>query len=92
MVIAFRQPLFLPMRLPGGFIYSDWSVAARVDNLDQPRQLSVRFGRDSLFAQILWDVSSGVDTLGLDCPTKGKPPHQTVIKPMLFTPRKAFTA
>jgi hypothetical protein len=74
MAVAFRRPLFLPRRLPGGFIYSDWSVATR--SFGQQRELTVRFGRDSLFAQILWDVSSGFDACGL---WKGKLRPQAVI-------------
>jgi len=79
MAVAFERPLFLPTRLPGGFIYSDWSVAARVDSVDPRRQLSVEFGRDSLFARIGWAVSSGVDRLGLECQRKDKLRPQAVI-------------
>jgi hypothetical protein len=80
MALAFRQPLFLPTRLPGGFIYSDWRVAAQVEpQVDPRRQVSVGFGRDSLFEQILWDVSSGVDRLGLECQRKDKLRPQSVI-------------
>jgi hypothetical protein len=80
MAVAFRRPLFLPTRLPGGFIYSDWDVAARSEpGFVDRRRVSVVFGRDSLFAKIDWMVSSGVDTTGLDCPLKHKPPRVTVI-------------
>jgi hypothetical protein len=79
MVLAFQRPLFLPTRLPGGFIYSDWSVAARIDNVDPRRQLSVRFARDSLFQQVAWHVSYGADRLGLDCPSKHRPRPEAVI-------------
>jgi hypothetical protein len=79
MVAAFRRPAFLPTRLPGGFIYSDWRVAARIDSDDPRRQLSIGFGRDSLFQQILWDVSSGPDRLGLNCPSEHKPRPLAVI-------------
>lgn len=79
MVLAFQRPLFLPTRLPGGFIYSDWSVAARIDNVDPRRQLSVRFARDSLFQQVAWHVSYGADRLGLDCPSKRRPRPEAVI-------------
>jgi hypothetical protein len=80
MALAFRRPLFLPARLPGGFLYSDWRVVAHVEpQLDPRRQLSVGFGRDSLFEQILWDVSSGVDRLGLECQRKDNLRPQAVI-------------
>jgi len=80
MAFAFRRPLFLPTRLPSGFIYSDWRVAAHVEpQVDPRRQVSVGFGRDSLFEQILWDVSSGVDRLGLECHRKDKLRPQAVI-------------
>jgi hypothetical protein len=80
MAAAFRRPLLLPTRLPGGFIFSDWSVAPRAEpGYDERRQLSLVFGHDSLFAKIGWTVSSGVDTTGLDCPLKHKPPRVTVI-------------
>ena len=73
MAAAFRRPLLLPTRLPGGFIFSDWSVAARGEpGFDDRRQLSLVFGRDSLFARIGWTVSSGVERLGLDCPRKNR--------------------
>jgi hypothetical protein len=80
MAAAFRRPLLLPTRLPGGFIFSDWNVDARAEpGFDDRRRLSFVFGRDSLFAKIDWTVSSGVDTSGLDCPLKNKPPRVTVI-------------
>jgi hypothetical protein len=80
MALAFRRPLLLPTRLPSGFIYSDWRVAAHVEpQVDPRRQVSVGFGRDSLFEQILWDVSSGVDRLGLDCQRKDKLRPQAAI-------------
>jgi hypothetical protein len=80
MAAAFRGPLLLPTKLPGGFIYSDWNVAAHAEpGFDDRRRLSVVFGRDSLFAKIDWAVSSGVDHTGLDCPRKHKPPRLTVI-------------
>jgi hypothetical protein len=80
MALAFRRPLFLPTRLPSGFIYSDWRVAVHVEHqVDPRRQVSVGFGRDSLFEQILWDVSSGVDRLGLECQRKDKLRPQAVI-------------
>jgi hypothetical protein len=80
MAAAFRRPLVLPTRLPGGFIYSDWNVAVRAEpGFDDRRRLSVVFGRDSLFAKIDWAVSSGVDTSGLDCPRKNKPARVAVI-------------
>jgi hypothetical protein len=80
MATVFRRPLLLPTRLPGGFIFSDWSVAARAEpGFDDRRLLSVVFGRDSLYARIDWAVSSGVDTTGLDCPRKNKPPRVMVI-------------
>ena len=66
MAAGFRRPLLLPRVLPGGFIYSDWNVSD-----PQPR-ISVSFGRDSLFQQILWNISYGVDQPGLDCQRKNK--------------------
>jgi hypothetical protein len=80
MAAAFRRPRLLPTRLPGGFIFSDWNVAARAEpGFDDRRRLSVVFGRDSLFAKIEWAVSSGVERLGLDCPRKHAPRPLTVI-------------
>jgi hypothetical protein len=80
MAAAFRRPLFLPTKLPGGFIYSDWNVAARAEpGFDDRRRVSVVFGRDSLFAKIDWAVLSGVDGTGLDCPRRHKPPRLTVV-------------
>jgi hypothetical protein len=80
MAAAFRRPLLLPTRLRGGFIFSDWNVAARAEpGFDDRRRLSVVFGRDSLFAKIDWSVSSGVERLGLDCPRKHAPRPLRVI-------------
>ena len=67
---AFRSPAPLPAVLPPGFLYSDWSLAPRGNIGDHRRDLTVGFGRDSLFAQLVWDVQSGVDSQGLDCPRK----------------------
>ena len=80
MAAAFQRPLLLPRKLPGGFIFSDWNVTARAyPGFDDRRRLSVVFGRDSLFAKLDWTVSSGVDTTGLDCALKHRPPPVTVI-------------
>jgi hypothetical protein len=79
MLVAFRRALFLPTRLPGGFIYSDWALVARTGIGGPQRELTVGFGRDSLFKQMAWHVSSGADNPGLDCLSKHKPRPQAVI-------------
>jgi len=69
MARAFRRPLLMPAELPRGFIYSDWIFAARAQpGYDDRRQLSVAFGRDSLFARITWTVYAGADRF--DCPNR----------------------
>ena len=69
MARAFRRPLLMPAELPRGFIYSDWTFAARAQpGYDDRRQLSVAFGRDSLFARITWTVYAGADRF--DCPNR----------------------
>jgi hypothetical protein len=79
MLVAFRRPLVLPTRLPGGFIYSDWALLAGTGIEGPRRELNVRFGGDSLFEQIAWHVSSEADSWGLDCLGKSKPRPQAVI-------------
>ena len=69
MAQAFRHPLLIPNELPHGFIYSDWIVANRAQpGYDNRRQLSIEFGRDSLFARIDWSIYAGADRF--DCPAK----------------------
>ena len=81
MIAGFGRPLLLPAVLPGGFIYSDWKVSAHAEpGVDPRRQTTVSFGRDSLFQQILWNVSYGVDRLGLDCQRKNKLRPRAVIR------------
>jgi hypothetical protein len=64
MAAAFRRRLLLPTELPSGFIFSDWNVAARaVPGFDDRRQLSVVFGRDSLFAKMDWAWSGSGSTV-----------------------------
>jgi hypothetical protein len=69
---AFRQALLLPTRLPGGFIYSDWNLAGPAHK----RDLRLTFGRNSLFTQITWHVSSSPRG---HCPTSGNPPRRAVV-------------
>ncbi len=80
MAAGFGRQLLLPTVLPGGFIYSDWKVSAHAEpGVDPRRQINVSFSRDSLFQQILWSVSYGVDRLGLDCQRKNKLRPRAVI-------------
>jgi hypothetical protein len=74
MLTVFRRPLFVPDRLPLGFIFSDWSFSARGDpEVDPRRSISLTFGRDSLLSQVVWGVASGVEKLALECPRKRRP-------------------
>jgi hypothetical protein len=79
MARSFRRPLFLPTKLPGGFIFSRSYVAAHADSVDRRRRLDVVFGRDSLFRKVVWLVFSGIDTSGFDCPRKDRPRPLAVI-------------
>jgi hypothetical protein len=66
----FRGPLFLPTRLPGGFIFSEWRVSPHRDSLDRRRVLDVTFGRDALSTLLVWTIYAGIDKEGFDCPRK----------------------
>jgi len=70
MAASFRRPLFVPTRLPGGFIFSQWRVSPHRDSLDRRRVLDVTFGRDALSTLLVWTVYSGIDKEGFDCPRK----------------------
>jgi hypothetical protein len=76
---AFGGPLYLPTRLPAGFIFSNWTLAPHDFGTDGRRALFVDFGRDGPVLE--WSVYAGPDTLGLNCP--GKHPR--------FTPSPSVT-
>jgi hypothetical protein len=80
-VRAYGAPLFLPRRLPAGFIFSRWQVLPNgYGHPSSRRLLLVTFGRDG--PSLAWSVYAGVDKFGLDCPeghSRFTPPRPTLI-------------
>jgi hypothetical protein len=65
---AYREPFFLPKRLPSGFIFSQWQFEPHDYDTGGRRSVFVTFGRDGLV--LVWGVHTGVDRFGNDCPDK----------------------
>ena len=68
MSARFGSPLFLPHKLPPGFVFSHWAYRAHDPNIDDRASLFLTYGRSGYILE--WGVYSGIDKLGLDCPTK----------------------
>jgi hypothetical protein len=67
-VRAYRAPLFLPTRLPSGFIFSQWGFVPHLYDAGGRRSLFVTFGRDG--RKLEWGVYTGVDSYASDCPAR----------------------
>jgi hypothetical protein len=68
MSARFGSPLFLPRKLPSGFVFSRWAYTAHDSNLDDRASLFLTYGAGGY--ELQWSVYSGIDKFGLDCPTK----------------------
>jgi hypothetical protein len=80
MAVSFRRPLFLPTKLPGGFIFSQWHVAPGVAGFGGRRELSAIFGRDGLFTRLEWRVSWDIDVSAYgDCSHRFSRPREVVV-------------
>ncbi len=73
---VFAMPLFLPRRLPGGFVFSDWNVVRRDSDTGGRRSLFVTFGREG--PTIGWGVYAGTDVYGFDCPQRFADPSRVL--------------
>lgn len=67
MSARFGTPLLLPRELPPGFVFSQWATRAPDPGVDDRRSLFLTYGRGGYVLE--WGIYSGVDKLGLDCPT-----------------------
>ncbi len=68
MSARFGSALFLPRKLPPGFVFSHWAYRAHDPNLDDRASLFLTYGRGGYVLD--WGVYSGIDKFGLECPTK----------------------
>ena len=68
-VRVYRAPLFLPTRLPPGFVFSRWRFDPRDYNTGGRRSLLITFGCDG--RRLQWGVYTGVDRYPSACQAGG---------------------